>query len=402
MDVKEIMWKRVLLVSFVYSAFFFWFLRAMYFQLSGGLGIFSASDNYALFFYTLSGLFAVGVMLLKWDITPLWFRLSMPLLASLLTLLIPATMQFNAQYGWIGVFVVLLITAACAFCSVLCFEVLTSMSRLLDALLSIVFCFLWFLPLSLIYQAISDGMVQYVFLAVLPLFLLLLLRLDGKVREEAGGRVIGRAVTSVQPVNVAFLRTPSFVRLLFLACAGGFVNIETQAAIGFVDEFAPLVTDIIGISIKLLSSTVAVQTVYEYRYPRATLFALSYLLCFLFYLVDWVVLKLLPILPSEIGIFFVCAVCLGVILSYLIWPPRFVGARVLEQTLDEEIADASLRFGLTNREAEVLACLLRGRNVPMINKELSISEGTSRTHINRIYRKLGVHSRMELFEKFGR
>lgn len=50
---------------------------------------------------------------------------------------------------------------------------------------------------------------------------------------------------------------------------------------------------------------------------------------------------------------------------------------------------------LTGRESEVLALLARGRSNRRIAEELSISEGTVRTHVSHILDKLGVANRVE-------
>lgn len=54
------------------------------------------------------------------------------------------------------------------------------------------------------------------------------------------------------------------------------------------------------------------------------------------------------------------------------------------------------RYRLSEREAEVLALLLKGRSRPFISQELYLSLGTVNTHVNGIYRKAGVHSVQEL------
>lgn len=51
---------------------------------------------------------------------------------------------------------------------------------------------------------------------------------------------------------------------------------------------------------------------------------------------------------------------------------------------------------LSDRESEVLQLIMRGRNVPVISKELFISQNTVRTHVKRIYRTFKVNSRQEL------
>lgn len=58
----------------------------------------------------------------------------------------------------------------------------------------------------------------------------------------------------------------------------------------------------------------------------------------------------------------------------------------------------SKEYRLTRRESDVLEFLVQGRSVPYICKELVLAEGTVRTHMTRIYRKLGIHSKQELFD----
>ncbi|WP_080800432.1 helix-turn-helix domain-containing protein [Arabiibacter massiliensis] len=51
---------------------------------------------------------------------------------------------------------------------------------------------------------------------------------------------------------------------------------------------------------------------------------------------------------------------------------------------------------LSDRETEILELLLRGKNVPAIAEELVISQNTVRSHVKRIYRATGIHTRQEL------
>lgn len=50
---------------------------------------------------------------------------------------------------------------------------------------------------------------------------------------------------------------------------------------------------------------------------------------------------------------------------------------------------------LTPRERDVVLCLAAGRNPAEIADELGMSANTVRTHANKIFAKLGVHSRLE-------
>lgn len=51
---------------------------------------------------------------------------------------------------------------------------------------------------------------------------------------------------------------------------------------------------------------------------------------------------------------------------------------------------------LSTRETEVLFLLAKGHNAAYIQEQLYISEGTAKTHIRHIYRKLDVHNQQEL------
>ena len=58
-------------------------------------------------------------------------------------------------------------------------------------------------------------------------------------------------------------------------------------------------------------------------------------------------------------------------------------------------ADAPARYGLSDREAEVLRALVAGKGYKEIGYDLHISVDTVRSHIRKVYRKLQVHSAPE-------
>ena len=60
--------------------------------------------------------------------------------------------------------------------------------------------------------------------------------------------------------------------------------------------------------------------------------------------------------------------------------------------------DIGARYGLTNREGEVLAMLVQGYSAPYISERLFVSSNTVKTHMKRIYQKCGVHSKEELLD----
>ena len=61
-------------------------------------------------------------------------------------------------------------------------------------------------------------------------------------------------------------------------------------------------------------------------------------------------------------------------------------------------AQVAERFGLSDREGEVLALLVAGRTIEQISQELCVSFNTAKSHVRHVYTKTGVHVRKELFE----
>jgi DNA-binding CsgD family transcriptional regulator len=55
-------------------------------------------------------------------------------------------------------------------------------------------------------------------------------------------------------------------------------------------------------------------------------------------------------------------------------------------------------YHLTARETEVFFLLARGRSSLHIQKALTLADGTVRTHVKNIYRKMGIHSRQQLMD----
>ena len=58
-------------------------------------------------------------------------------------------------------------------------------------------------------------------------------------------------------------------------------------------------------------------------------------------------------------------------------------------------ADGLGRYGLSDREADVLRALVAGKGYKEIAYDLHISVDTVRSHIRKVYRKLQVHSAPE-------
>jgi two-component system, NarL family, nitrate/nitrite response regulator NarL len=85
-------------------------------------------------------------------------------------------------------------------------------------------------------------------------------------------------------------------------------------------------------------------------------------------------------------------------------PPAMLGPllkRLIERRREaDQVADRLL--ALTPREREVLHLLIEGRDQSGVAAALFISPETARTHIQRVLRKLGVHSRLEAIALVGR
>lgn len=71
-------------------------------------------------------------------------------------------------------------------------------------------------------------------------------------------------------------------------------------------------------------------------------------------------------------------------------------ARIRDEEFEKEFKDASL----TEREAEVFRLLLKGKSNKEISTTTRISTDTVKTHLQNIYRKLGVRSRLEAVARF--
>ena len=69
-----------------------------------------------------------------------------------------------------------------------------------------------------------------------------------------------------------------------------------------------------------------------------------------------------------------------------------------DSALDVAAENLKIKYNLTPRETEILTLMSRGRNRKVISAELVISEETTKSHINALYRKLGIHSQQELLD----
>jgi DNA-binding CsgD family transcriptional regulator len=83
--------------------------------------------------------------------------------------------------------------------------------------------------------------------------------------------------------------------------------------------------------------------------------------------------------------------------AFLIHPlPIYILGRTLKRSGLGPAENIPVRFGISEREAEIVRLLLAGKSYREIEKELYISIKTVKTHVYNIYRKTGVKSRWQL------
>ena len=70
-----------------------------------------------------------------------------------------------------------------------------------------------------------------------------------------------------------------------------------------------------------------------------------------------------------------------------------------QKATEERLEDMAREYGLSSRERDIFIPLAQGRSRHAIASSLYLSEGTVKSYISRIYRKLGVSSKDELLAK---
>lgn len=68
---------------------------------------------------------------------------------------------------------------------------------------------------------------------------------------------------------------------------------------------------------------------------------------------------------------------------------------------EEAIVAFGAEWHLSRREMEILPLLLKGKTAVYISEQLYVAPGTVKTHIYNIYRKLDIHSKMELLDSYN-
>lgn len=71
-----------------------------------------------------------------------------------------------------------------------------------------------------------------------------------------------------------------------------------------------------------------------------------------------------------------------------------------QQTTEVQLKEFCRCYDLTPREQDILRYVLQGKSNQELSRELFISEGTVKTHLHSIYRKLNVSRRSQLMNRF--
>lgn len=69
-----------------------------------------------------------------------------------------------------------------------------------------------------------------------------------------------------------------------------------------------------------------------------------------------------------------------------------------EEALCQRCAVLAERYGFTPREGDIFLLLAQGHTMPAVSERLFVSESTVKSHVKRIYQKLGIHTRSELLD----
>lgn len=106
--------------------------------------------------------------------------------------------------------------------------------------------------------------------------------------------------------------------------------------------------------------------------------------------------------PAGIYVVTLCSIVALVVVSTFVFSSEDLGKIMAivstrtQQRFRHKCALVAQRFGLTDRETEIMMMLAKGRNLPYIQEQLYLSKPTVSTHRQHIYQKTGIHSQQEL------
>ena len=325
-----------------------------------------------------------GIMLARWDRIPFAFRVTVPVLALASTVALLLVSRFSLSGTVYEMVAFLFFSVACFGCQLLRVENLAKCDDVKTLTAALVGSLLLYYVLS--FALLVLPRVAYdAFVILAPLVLLI------------GARKPLRATERVGKISKkTFFLTPNLLVVIF-GIAGGFVfsSGSISSATALVDLLtAPSPSFLLML---LLYMELGVIVSFGLRFRKAMYFVVMNVAWAVGSMLGSLVFQLTPVVPDSLSVVLSVAIVASFFVFQNTWlnGPKYV---VESKTVASE--DFARAQGLSNRETEVVLLLLEGRSLRYIQNELYISEGTARTHVKRIYAKLGVHSKQELIDYF--
>lgn len=325
-----------------------------------------------------------GIMLARWDRIPFAFRVTVPVLALASTVALLLISRFSLSGTVYEMVAFLFFSVACFGCQLLRVENLAKCDDVKTLTAALVGSLLLYYVLS--FALLVLPRVAYDAFAILaPLVLLI------------GAKKPLRATERVGKISKkTFFLTPNLLVVIF-GIAGGFVF--SSGSISSATALADLLTapSPSFLLMLLLYMELGVIVSFGLRFRKAMYFVVMNVAWAVGSMLGSLVFQLTPVVPDSLSVVLSVAIVASFFVFQNTWlnGPKYV---VESKTVASE--DFARAQGLSNRETEVVLLLLEGRSLRYIQNELYISEGTARTHVKRIYAKLGVHSKQELIDYF--
>ncbi|BDE95291.1 response regulator transcription factor [Raoultibacter timonensis] len=325
-----------------------------------------------------------GIMLARWDRIPFAFRVTVPVLALASTVALLLISRFSLSGTVYEMVAFLFFSVACFGCQLLRVENLAKCDDVKTLTAALVGSLLLYYVLSFA-LLILPRMVYDAFAILAPLVLLIGARKPLRETERVG-----------KISKKTFFLTPNLLVVIF-GIAGGFVF--SSGSISSATTLADLLTapSPSFLLMLLLYMELGVIVSFGLRFRKAMYFVVMNVAWAVGSMLGSLVFQLTPAVPDSLSV----VLSVAIVASFFVFQNTWLnGPKYIVESKTVASEDFARAQGLSNRETEVVLLLLEGRSLRYIQNELYISEGTARTHVKRIYAKLGVHSKQELIDYF--
>lgn len=325
-----------------------------------------------------------GIMLARWDRIPFAFRVTVPVLALASTVALLLISRFSLSGTVYEMVAFLFFSVACFGCQFLRVENLAKCDDVKTLTAALVGSLLLYYVLSFA-LLILPRMVYDAFAILAPLVLLIGARKPLRETERVG-----------KISKKTFFLTPNLLVVIF-GIAGGFVF--SSGSISSATTLADLLTapSPSFLLMLLLYMELGVIVSFGLRFRKAMYFVVMNVAWAVGSMLGSLVFQLTPAVPDSLSV----VLSVAIVASFFVFQNTWLnGPKYIVESKTVASEDFARAQGLSNRETEVVLLLLEGRSLRYIQNELYISEGTARTHVKRIYAKLGVHSKQELIDYF--